>query len=127
MREETQKYISKAKDCLQDAEVLLAGQRWAGVINRSYYAVYDCIQALLFEKEIFTKTHQGAQSKFYEYFIQTQIFPLELGKFVKKLFEKRQASDYDPDSEFTETDVTEVLNQSYVFLEKTKNYLENKI
>ena len=43
MREETQKYIYKAKDCLQDAEVLLAGQRWEGVINRSYYAVYDCI------------------------------------------------------------------------------------
>ena len=81
MREETQKYIYKAKDCLQDAEVLLAGQRWAGVINRSYYAVYDCIQA----------------------------------------------SDYDPDSEFTETDVTEVLSQSYAFLEATKNYLENKI
>lgn len=52
-RDEIIKIIAKAEDFLEDAEYLLNGDRYAAVINRSYYAMFTMIQALLLTKNIF--------------------------------------------------------------------------
>lgn len=123
MKQETENYLRKAEDCLLDAKILLAQQRSLGAINRAYYTVFDAIQALLFEKNAATKTHQGAHTKFNQLFIQTGIFSIEIGKSVKKVFEKRQVSDYDPDCQFDEKEAAIVVEQASIFLETAKNYL----
>ncbi len=53
------KVIKRADDCLSDAEFSLQHGRLLAAANRSYYCVFDCITALLINKEVFTKTHQG--------------------------------------------------------------------
>ncbi len=124
MKPETEKYLAKAQDCLEDAHYLLKADRWTGTINRSYYAIFDCIQALLFEKGVFAKTHQGAQQKFFELFVQTGIFSVEMGKQVKKVFEKRQTSDYDPDSDLDRVDAENAFQQAQTFYEQSCQFLK---
>ncbi len=47
MNEDIEGYLQKAQDCLADAAYLLAGDRLEASCNRSYYAIFDAIQALL--------------------------------------------------------------------------------
>ncbi len=122
MKPESAKYLRKAEDCLLDAQILLAQQRVLGAINRAYYSVFDGIQALLLEKNASTKTHQGAHTKFNQLFIQSGIFPIEIGKSVKKVFEKRQISDYDPDCHFDESEAATAVEQAEIFLAEVKNW-----
>lgn len=124
MKPETQKYLAKAKDCLEDARYLLKVDRWSGTINRSYYAIFDCIQALLFEKGVFAKTHQGSQQKFFDLFVKTGIFSVEMAKQVKKVFEKRQTTDYDPDSDLDKADAEDAFRQAQIFYEQCCRFLE---
>ena len=51
MREEVQIILHKAEDFLQDARVLRKEEPLEGVINRSYYAVFTAVRALLFSKD----------------------------------------------------------------------------
>ena len=71
MREELSKILAKAQDFYEDAVYLFKGQRYGGVINRSYYAMFTVIQGLLLNANVFSETHQGTMVKFHELFIKT--------------------------------------------------------
>jgi uncharacterized protein (UPF0332 family) len=93
MNPEIYKLIERAEDFYSDSEYLIAGKRYEASVNRNYYAMFTMVQALLFTKNIFAKTHQGTQLKFHELYIKTGLFPAELGKLFNETFEKRQFSD----------------------------------
>jgi uncharacterized protein (UPF0332 family) len=66
MNEDIEGYLQKAQDCLADAAYLLAGNRLEASCNRSYYAIFDAIQALLsLTEDVYFKTHQGAHTNNY--------------------------------------------------------------
>lgn len=125
MNEEIHKIINKAEDFYQDAEYLFKGNRFEAVINRSYYAMFTIMQALLLTKNIFSKTHQGAQLKFHEHFIKNGLLPVELGKILNETFEKRQFGDYDVNAEIYEADAKKVLENARMFLNNIKTYLNS--
>lgn len=85
--------------------------------------MFTSVQALLLTKNAFSKTHQGAQVKFNELFIKTDLLPLELGKMLNDAFEKRQFGDYDVDAEISESDALKLLENARLFLSKIKIYL----
>ncbi|MEL6721048.1 MAG: HEPN domain-containing protein [Bacteroidota bacterium] len=64
-------------------------------VNRAYYAVFHCLQALLQSEDVYSKTHQGTQRKFNELFIQTERFPKESAKMIANLSVLRGIADYD--------------------------------
>jgi uncharacterized protein (UPF0332 family) len=66
MKEEIGKILARAEDCLADANYNKQGNRYLVVVNRSYYCIFDCLQALLQSQDIFPKTHQGSRIKFLE-------------------------------------------------------------
>lgn len=125
MREDINKIIAKAEDFYEDAEYLFKGDRFGAVVNRSYYAMFTMVQALLLTKDIFSKTHQGAMSKFHEQFIKTNKLPVDLGKMLNETFEKRQFGDYDVDANISEEEARKVLEDARTFLDKVKIYLKN--
>ncbi|HTM93366.1 MAG TPA: HEPN domain-containing protein, partial [Flavisolibacter sp.] len=84
MNEEIEKIIAKAEDFYSDADYLFKGDRYEAVVNRSYYAMFTIIQALLLTENVFSKTHQGVMTKFHELFIKTNKIPLHLGKLLNE-------------------------------------------
>ena len=110
---------------LDDAKYLFDGSRLKGCANRSYYAMFAGVQALLFEVELFSKTHKGIQNLFYLHYVKPQIFEEKYSKSFQKAFDLRQKSDYDADSTITEEEAIELLNDASEFLQKIKNYLIN--
>ncbi|MCU0351332.1 MAG: HEPN domain-containing protein [Flavobacterium sp.] len=126
MKEEMSKFVQQAEGFWTDAEYLITGNRYKSAINRAYYSIFTCVQALLFCQNSFVKTHSGLQSKFFELYIKTKVFDLELGKKLKQSYEKRQAVDYELDTEVNENDAESMLNDASLFLEATKKYLQQK-
>ncbi len=80
--------LEKADDCIEAAEYDLKGSFYEAAVNRSYYAIYSCIVALLYVTDTFPKSHKGAHTKFNELYIQTNILPINLSKIISENFNK---------------------------------------
>jgi uncharacterized protein (UPF0332 family) len=124
MRQEINKIIAKAEDFFEDADYLFKGERYGAVVNRSYYAMFTMIQAILLTENVFSKTHQGTMIKFHELFIKTGKLPVNLGKMLNETFEKRQFGDYDVDANIREEEAKEVLENARIFMNEIKTYLK---
>ena len=95
-KEDLIKYrLFRAKDTLDDAQILAEKNKWNSTINRLYYAAYYAIMALLLDSNLKPTTHNGVKSNFSEYFIKTNKIPKEFGKIYSQLFTWRQKGDYD--------------------------------
>lgn len=126
MKEESQKLLQRAADCLSDAEANLALNRWVVGVNRAYYAVFDCARALLAEKEIYARTHQGVYVKFNETFVKTNIFDPVYQQTLKQLFDLRQSGDYDIDAVIEEEDAQYACQYAKQFLEATTTWFSDR-
>jgi uncharacterized protein (UPF0332 family) len=87
MSEEVIKILQRAADCLSDAQLNYQFQRYIACINRSYYCIFDCLQALLYTKDVFAKTHQGTHIKFNELYLKTKTLPEDLGVKLNFVFD----------------------------------------
>lgn len=67
MKETSQRAWERALESLDDATANERDKRYLVTVNRSYYAVFYALTALLYEKDHFnTKSHSGAHAKFRE-------------------------------------------------------------
>lgn len=97
--------LNRAKDTLEDAQILAERKKWNSSINRLYYAAYYAVMALLLDSDLKPITHNGAKSNFSEYFIKTNKLPKEYGRIYSQLFTWRQKGDYDDLFDFNEEKV----------------------
>jgi len=97
--------IARARDTLEDAQILAENKKWNSAINRLYYAAYYAVIALLLSNDLKPTTHNGAKSNFSEHFVKTGKIDKELGKIFSQLFSWRQKGDYDDLFDFQEENV----------------------
>lgn len=97
--------LERARETLEDAEILAGHHKWNSSINRLYYACFYAVTALLLKNGFKAFTHNGVKSIFSENFIKTGIIRKELGQTYSKLFTWRQKGDYDDLFDFTEDKV----------------------
>lgn len=93
--------IAKARRTLSEAEKMIEFNFTASALNRLYYSCFYAATALLFSKDIFTKTHSGVKQMLGLHFISTGLISFPLGKFYGDIFINRLGSDYD---DFAEAD-----------------------
>lgn len=108
--------MQKAEDALRSAKVLLDDGFLNGAVNRIYYSCYYAATALLFKKDIFTKSHTGVQQMLGLHFIKTNIIEKKHGQFYSILFNSRQMADYDDFPDIEIEDVKELYLSAREFL-----------
>ena len=87
--------LKQAHDALQDALTLIQqGRSVQGIINRSYYAMFYSVVALLISIGKGTSKQSEAVALFDEHFIKTKVFSKEMAKLIHHGFELRSISDY---------------------------------
>jgi uncharacterized protein (UPF0332 family) len=123
MNADTVKLLARSSECLEEATQLLNLDHYLGSINRSYYAIFGCARALLNEKELYAKTHQGIQVKFSELYIKTGLFDQKYGEIMRHVFDLRQTSDYDLDAELSSEDAIYAIESARQFLEACFKFL----
>lgn len=86
--------LEKTKELLKQAEALLNMKSYDGSINRSYYAIFNAIRAILALVNLDSQKHTGVIGFFDRYFVKTGICDPFCSQIVHTAFEARQISDY---------------------------------
>ena len=115
-----------AKECLEAARLLLNAENYKSAANRSYYAIFHAMRAVLAYDEIDMKHHSGIISEFRRLYIKTGIFDAYMSTIISVLFNVRQDSDYDDFFVISKTEVVEQIENADAFLSKIQEYLRTK-
>lgn len=99
----------KAKKSLNSANREFEAGAYDFAINRTYYAVFYGVSAVLLERKMSFKKHSGVRANFHREFIKEGLLDVKWGKFYDKLFEDRQEGDYTAFIDFDKDYVREQL------------------
>ena len=116
--------FDRAKECLDEAQALLALERYKGAINRSYYAVFHAMRAVLALDGIDRKRHSGIISEFQRRYIKTGIFEKNTSDLIADQFEYRTSSDYDDFYIVSKSEAVSLITSAEHFLTIIEQHLK---
>ncbi|MBP7865220.1 MAG: HEPN domain-containing protein [Acidobacteria bacterium] len=90
--------LERAKETVDEANLLAGAGHWNACVNRLYYASFYAVSALL---GIHPSRHTGVRSAFGQHYIRTGLISKDLGTLYNDLFESRLEGDYE---DFTRMD-----------------------
>ena len=129
MKQEEAEYVrlrvQRARDSLREAQLLLDGGYLIGAVNRMYYACFYAVNAMLFSEGLSSSKHSGVISLFERHWIKTGRLPVEIGKYYRQLFERRQEGDYRDTAKFERDEVEEWLAGARSFVEQVADWLRS--
>jgi len=131
MQYDEKKALSQARfehslECFNAAKSLLSTDNYKSAANRSYYAVFHAMRAVLAFDEIDMKHHSGIISEFRKLYIKTGVFDTRLSQIISLLFDIRTDSDYDDFFVISKEEVEEQIENAEFFLSTIEAYLSNK-
>ena len=124
-RKELMQYrLQTAKERLSSSALLLREHSYKDSINRSYYAMFTAVRALLaIEGQDFSK-HAGVISYFRKEFIKTGNFDKKYSKYISQAFQIRNNVDYADFFLVSEQDAKEQLDHAIEFVNAIADYLQ---
>ena len=127
MRELTKYRLDRAQEFLLASKIMLENNCCKDSINRSYYAIFTTIRALLAENQIDFKKHSAVISYFRQHYIKTEIFDTKFSKYIGDAFEIRNNCDYEDFYIVSFEDTETQYNNAVEFYDAVKNFLENNL
>ena len=115
--------MASAQETLQVAQECLNGNHYKDAINRSYYAAFYAVKAVLALEEKDFKRHKDVIAYFNQMYVATGIFPRDLGRKLARLQQKREKSDYDDFYIASREEAEEQLSYTEEVIEQVKRYL----
>lgn len=116
--------LDTAKECLNDSLVLINSQSYKASANRSYYAVFHAMRAVLVFDEFDSKKHSGIISEFRKRYIKTGVFTAEISKIIDLQFSARSHSDYDDFYIISKEESINGLHEAEKTVDEVEKYLE---
>ena len=127
-KEELMKYrLETAEQMLADSEMLLRNDSFKGSLNRSYYAMFTSIRALLALDGKDFKSHGDVIGEFNRTYIKSGILETKFSKYIQKAFLIRNNADYQDFYIVTKTDTKTQLNNAQELLETISQYVTKNV
>jgi len=86
--------FEQADEALDSAQVLLEHGNYRSVVNRSYYAMFYAVLALLAPTKQETSKHAWVMTLFDRDFVKIGLFGKDFSQWLHQAFNLRQRSDY---------------------------------
>ena len=118
--------MRSAIETLGVSALCLESQHYKDSINRSYYAAFYAVKAVLALEEVDFKRHKDAVAYFNNTYVATDIFPREIGKKLGRLKQERETSDYDDFYIASAADATEQYAAAEFIITEVKQYLDGQ-
>lgn len=115
--------LQESRDSLLVADYCLSNGLYKDSINRSYYAAFYSIKAVLALGTIDFKRHKDVIAYFNKEYVATGIFERELGRRLGTLKQLREKSDYDDFYIASKDKAEEQYKTAEIVLESVKDYL----
>lgn len=122
-RDLSQYRFEKAKEDFRAAEELYKIEFYKQSMNRSYYAIFHAVRALLALDEIDFKKHAGVIGYFQQHYVKPGIFTKEYSTMLTNASMKRNQSDYNDFFTATRMETEEQLENAKLFIEAVEEYL----
>lgn len=119
--------VENALRCIKSSKILLSGDDYKSAANRSYYAVFYGIRAVLAMEGIDFKKHSAVIAHFRKEYIKTGIFDTCYSVILSELFEVRTDSDYDDFYILSKEDVIRQISNAEHFVKAVILFLSAKI
>lgn len=123
LAEEIKGMLAKARRYLASAKLLSQAGDFDSAVSRLYYAMFYGAEALLLTQGKTFSSHRAAIAAFGEHFIKSGLLPKEMHRWLHRAFEKRQISDYEFLTGFSETEMVDLQKQAEQFIKMIDNFL----
>ena len=114
-----------AIECLNLSKKLIEMNEYKTSANRSYYAVFHAMRAVLAFDGIDMKRHSGIISEFRRLYVKTGVINKELSDLITALFNVRQNSDYNDFYVVSKDKVVEQYENAKLFIDAIQSYLKS--
>lgn len=112
-----------AEETLKNDKMCLENSFYRDCINRSYYATFYAIKAVLAVEGVDFKRHKDAVGYFNKQYVATEIFPKEVGRKISRQKMSRETSDYDDFYIASKEEAEKQLYTSEYIIPLVKSYL----
>ena len=119
--------LPKAEEYLRNAAATLSLEMYDTAANRSYYAIFHAVRALLALDGKDFKKHSGVISCFQMDYVKTGIFDRQMSNIIKSAFSLRQESDYEDFYVISSEEVKRQVREAELFCNNIKCYIESII
>ena len=118
--------MEHAYECLRDAKGCLDLRAYKSAANRSYYAVFHAMRAVLALDGLDFKRHSGVLSEFQRRYVKNGVFPITYSREITKMFDVRTKSDYDDFYVVSIEDVIAQVQNAEKMIGAIKSYLREE-
>lgn len=115
--------LESAADKLSVCRLLIDTGHYKDAVNRSYYAIFLSIRALLAVKSVDYSKHTGVISHFNKEYVKTGIFDVKFSKYLGAAFKVRNSSDYDDFYIVSREQAEEQYQHAVEFYNLIKDYI----
>lgn len=128
MQDDAKRDLSKVRLDLAKERIGFAKEIWKlgdykTVANRSYYAVFSAMRAVLALDGFDSRKHSGIVAEFRRRYLKTDLLPTELSFTIDSLIEIRQGSDYDDFYLISKEEVATQLARAEEFVNAVEEFL----
>ncbi len=116
--------ITEADDSLKVAAHCLKEGLYKDSINRSYYAAFYAVKAVLALDTVDFKRHKDVMGYFNKEYVAKEVFPREIGRKIGTLQRVREKSDYDDFYIASKDKASEQFETAELVIREVKRYLE---
>lgn len=116
--------IAEAEDSLKVVAHCLKEGLYKDSINRSYYAAFYAVKAILALSTVDFKRHKDVMGYFNKEYVAKEIFPREIGRKLGTLQRVREKSDYDDFYIASREKAEEQFQTAELVIGEVKKYLD---
>ena len=109
--------LARARETLDEAELLFRADHLHPYVNRLYYACFYAMSALLLARGMAPSRHSHLRGLLHKEFVHPGLIPVEHGQFFDLLYNNRQKGDYSDLVAFDATQVQGWLGQTREFVD----------
>lgn len=124
---ELSKYrLEIAESTYHMAELCFENQGYRDAVNRSYYATFYALRAVLALEGVDFKRHKDVVAYFNQHYVATGKFDREMGKRIGRLKTMREECDYDDFYVIEQDEVLEQLRTAEIVIGAVRHYMESQ-
>ncbi len=115
--------LQRAREAVDEAELLFQTGHLHTYVNRLYYACFYAVSALLLTRGLSSSKHSHLRALLHKESVRSGVIPVKYGQFFDLLFNNRQKGDYSDLVVFQPEQVKEWLPQTREFVEYVSTLL----
>lgn len=118
--------LDTALENLEDAKLLFTENKYKSAVNRSYYAVFHCLRAILALDGFDSSKHSGIIAYFNRNYVKSGVFNKEFSKLIDTTYRLREKADYEDFYVVSKGDATKQVEKAERVVSEVQKYCKQK-